>query len=358
MNRRAAIWLSILIGFFLAEAFPQTSRGQSTDDKLAITDSLSRTVSIPSKLERIISLQPELTRIIVSLGGGDKLVGLDAFLRRYDALFKMYYPKVSRLPLVSMTGADLNIEMVLELRPDVIFASPFEFHIPDSLQNKIRKPVVALASMGRFKSLIQEIELVGGLIGQRERASELIQYFKQKIEFVRNSVASIPQDERPKVYLSFWASLTKTPVFYEPVNAAGGVNIAEGLLPSFLGTTETVIHLEEIIQRNPDFILVQGNFLPEERMVTVEQVLQDARLGSVKAVKNRKVFYTFGFWSWWDPAEVLLETLYLASLLYPEKFGQINLEKEGNEIFKKFYGMENGFSLLSGILKCNEWNKN
>ncbi len=33
----------------------------------------------------------------------------------------------------------------------------------------------------------------------------------------------------------------------------------------------------------------------------------------------------------------------------------LDLEEEGNAIFKKFYGLENGFTVLSGILGCHEW---
>ena len=128
-------------------------------------------------------------------------------------------------------------------------------------------------------------------------------------------------------------------------------------MPSYLGTIGTVVSLEQIIKWDPDIILIQGNFLPGKRMVTVKQVLGDSRLSSIKAVKNEQVHYTFGFWYWWDQAEVLVETLYLAKLFYPEKFGQLDLEKEGAEIFKKFYGVNDAFSALAKILDLDEWTR-
>jgi hypothetical protein len=67
------------------------------------------------------------------------------------------------------------------------------------------------------------------------------------------------------------------------------------------------------------------------------------------------VRYTFGFWNWWDMAEVAIETLYLARLLHPDKFPGFDLVREGNEVFHTFYGIEGGFSTLCGILRCGEW---
>ncbi len=285
------------------------------------------------------------------------MVGIDYFIRHDDHLVKIIFPQETRLPLVSKPDDSVNKELVVRLEPDVIFASPSEFQVPDSIQRNLGIPVIALSSLGSFEKLLEEIELVGVVTGLKERAQELAVYFREKIKAVSESVASVPPEKRPRVYLAFWSSLTRTPVFYEPVNAAGGINLAEKLLSSYLGTVGTVVTLEQIIKWDPDIILIHGNFLPEQRMVTVKQVLEDSRLSSVKAVKNKQVYYTFGFWYWWDPAEVLVETLYLAKLFYPEKFFQLDLEKEGNAIFKKFYRVDDAFTTLSKVLNLHEWTR-
>ena len=346
-----------LIFLFLCLAGVPTSWAavESQSPKISLKDSLGRIISISAKADRILSLQPEITRIIVALGAGERLVGIDDFLRRDDHLFKIIFPQESRLPLVSKPDDSVNKELVARLNPDVIFASPSEFQSPDSIQRNLGIPVIALASLGRFENLFQEIELVGALTGLKERARELVTYFKEKTKAVSEAVAAAPLEKKPRIYLAFWSSLSRTPVFYEPVNAAGGINLAENLLPASLGTVQTVVSLEQIIKWDPDIILIHGNFLPEERIVTVRQVLEDNRLSSVKAVKNKQVYYTFGFWYWWDPAEVLAETLYLAGLFYPEKFSRFDLAEEGQEIFKEFYRAEDAFSALSKVLNLNEW---
>lgn len=322
---------------------------------IVITDDLRRKVVFPAKVERVISLEPEITRIIVALGAGERLVGIDFFLRHHDHLFPVLFPRSKSLPVVSNQGQELNYELALRLRPDVIFSSPSEFRMTESIERKMRRPVAALASRGKFDDLLREIELLGRIFGREERAAELDAYFRGRMEAVRTAAPDAGGRGKPSVYLSFWGSLIRTPVAYEPVDAAGGRNLAAGLLPSQLGAAGTTVPVEQILLWDPDVILVQGNYPPGERSVTVEGILGDPRFSSLRAVRDKRVHYTFGFWYWWDPALVLVETLYLARLFDPGRFPDFDLAEEGDRIFKTFYGTEGAFSALCRTLKCHEW---
>ncbi len=322
-------------------------------NKLEIKDELGRVVKVPENVERMISLQPEITRIIVSMGCGDKLAGKDYFVHKHDHIFYSIFPEGKNLPLVSRSGADINLELIIKLNPDIIFVSPTDSWMVDKIEKYSRIPVVALSSMGSFEKLKEEMRLIGFITKKRERVSELINYFDSKIKFLEGRISGA--EKKPRVYLSFWSSLIRTPVHYEPVNMAGGINVAEGLSPSYQGTVGTAVSIEKIIKWNPDIILIHGNYPPEERTITVESVLSDERLGSLEAIKQRKVYYTFGFWFWWDPAEVLFETVYLSKIFYPSRFSDIELMEEGKEIFGKFYNTNKAFDLLFKRLECNEW---
>jgi ABC-type Fe3+-hydroxamate transport system substrate-binding protein len=339
----------------LAAMIAPAAVGQSRSP-VTIVDSLGREVVVPGRVERIISLEPEVTRIIVALGEGKRLVGIDFFLRHHDRLFPLVFPPSDRLPVVSNQGQDLNYEEAIRLRPDIIFSSPSEFRTTEAIEKKMRLPVAALASMGKFRDLVTEIETLGRILGREDRAAELATYFKVHMEAIRRAAAATGVDTGPTVYLSFWGSLLRTPVSYEPVEAAGGKNIASRLLPSYLGTAGATVSLEQILVWDPEVILVQGNYPPAERLVTVEGILRDPRLASVRAVRDGRVHYTFGFWYWWDPALVLVETAYLARLFHRGSFPDFDLTREGDEIFKEFYGTEGLFSALCRVLECHEWN--
>lgn len=321
----------------------------------AIRDSLNRNVILPERAGRVLSLQPEITRIVVALEAGDRLVGADYFILKHDHLFPIVFPGARNLPAVSNTSEDMNFEMVLRLDPDIIFVSPTELRMVDALQGKLKRPVVALASMGSFDRLVEEILLVGRILGREARAAELAADFKARLASVRESVSLIPEEKKPRVYLSFWGTLTRTPVAYEPVDAAGGINCAREMLPAGLGTIATVAQAEQILAWRPDIILIQGNYPPQERAVTTEGILRDKRFISLPAIKNGRVHYTFGFWYWWDPALVLVETLYLARLFHPEAVKPVGIEEEANGIFKKYYGVEGAYTALCRMLECGGW---
>ena len=347
----------LLCGFILALALLTGPAGfaGNAGGSIHVVDSLQRTVTIPARIERIISLEPEITRIIVALGAGERLVGVDFFLRHHDRLFPLIFPACKRLPVVSNQGQDLNYEEAIRLRPDIIFSSPSEFRMTEAIERKMRRPVVALASMGKFQDLLAEIETLGRILGREERAAELVSFFRSRMASVRKIGLARAAGACPSVYLSFWGSLLRTPVSYEPVGAAGGKNLASDLLPSYLGTAGASVSLEQILAWDPEVILVQGNYPPAERQVTVEGILGDPRLASVRAVRHGRVHYTFGFWYWWDPALVLVETLYLARLFHPGSFPDFDLTREGDAIFKEFYGQEGLFSALCRVLSCHEW---
>jgi iron complex transport system substrate-binding protein len=321
----------------------------------AIRDSLGRNVILPERAGRVLSLQPEITRIVVALGAGDRLVGVDYFILKHDHVFPIVFPGARDLPAVSNTSEDMNFEMVLRLDPDIIFVSPTELQMVDALQGKLKRPVVALASMGSFDRLVEEILLVGRILGREVRAAELAADFKARLASVRESVSSIPEEKKPRVYLSFWGILTRTPIAYEPVDAAGGINCAREMLPASLGTIASVAQAEQILAWRPDIILIQGSYPPRERAVTTEGILRDKRFSSLPAVKNRRVYYTFGFWYWWDPALVLVETLYLARLFHPEAVGPVGIEEEANDIFKRYYGVGGAYTALCRTLECGGW---
>ncbi|MCU0244506.1 MAG: ABC transporter substrate-binding protein, partial [Acidobacteria bacterium] len=251
-----------------------TARGEDRTP-VTVVDNLGRTVTVPGRVGRLLSLEPEVTRIIVALGAGDRLVGIDHFLRFNDHLFPLVFPAAASLPLVSDPAQDLSIEEAVRLRPDVVFASPSESRQAGSIERKLRVPVVALASMGRFPGLLEEIRILGRLLGREARAGELVSRFEETVRGLALPGTEAAGTSIPTVYLAFWNSLVRTPVAYDPVDAAGGRNVAAGTAADHTGSPGVTVSLERLLLWDPEVILVQGNYPPSDRRVTVEAVLRD-----------------------------------------------------------------------------------
>ena len=347
-------WPFLLISAFLSiniHAFSALSR-----EKITIKDSLNRQVEVRVPAQRIICLQPELLRILVALDEGERVLAVDRFPVRYDHLAKIIFPEVSKLPVVSVTGEDANLEKIMELNPDLVLVSPSELNLTQNLSRKLNCPVISLSSSGRIDRLLEEIEILARLTGKEQRGEELKNFLVAGLESLKQKL-NRPGLKKPRVYLSFWGSLLRSPVNYQPVELAGGLNLTSQIKPIHQGSDTAVLKLETLLSWNPDLILVHGLYPPEERKITVQQLLTDPGLQYLKAVQEKKVFYTFGFWYWWDPALVLVECYYLAWLFHPEEMSGVDLMVEGEKSFKKFYGQEGLFKALCDRIKAHEWFK-
>ncbi|HEY3057027.1 MAG TPA: helical backbone metal receptor [Thermoanaerobaculia bacterium] len=76
-------------------------------------DGLDRPVAIPPRIERVITLAPNLTEIVYAIGGATRLAGTDDFSDEPAAAKNL--PKVG--------GMQPNIEKIVALKPDLVFAT-------------------------------------------------------------------------------------------------------------------------------------------------------------------------------------------------------------------------------------------
>lgn len=112
--------------------------------------------------ERVVSLGPSLTAILLELGAGAQLVGVD------DRSLRMF-PEVQELPLV---GGLFNpsLEAIVSLKPDLVVLVPGAEQ--RSLQARLEGlgiDVLALPNT-RFAQLLQSIEVLGARVGRGEQA--------------------------------------------------------------------------------------------------------------------------------------------------------------------------------------------
>ena len=131
-----------------------------------------------------------------------------------------------------------------------------------------------------------------------------------------------------------------TSTYYQPIDIAGGINVAKDLPVGTSGWGGIDVSKEQIIEWNPDVILVHAGTKEDDgKHGSIDGILHDPALQSVNAVKNKRVYGTKGWDTGWDPATGLCECYYLAKLFYPDLFTDLNVEKECNEILKEFYGV-------------------
>ena len=316
------------------------------EKKLTLLDMADRVVTVPRPIERIVSPSIDAIRAIVQLGTVDKLVGVPSsgFKRLETLIAGKAYPQLKELPDIG-SFVDPNIETVVSLKPDVVLVYGGSGYIDraNTIHEQTGIPVICVSTSG---SLDYEIyRCVGSVIEKEKEAEELISYAHEKINEITEVTSEISEEEKPKVYLAMWTfrgTITRTPACYDPLDLAGGINVAKEAAGGVTFETSK----EQIIAWNPDIIIL-GCCLPgppgrnpKYNAVGIEDVLSDPDLQTVNAVKDRRVYYTKGFGWGWDPATGITEAFYMAKLFHPDKFAYLDVDKVGNEILERFYGVD------------------
>lgn len=265
----------ITMGTFVACG---TSNGKINEGKdkpfsVTITDSTGETITLDKKPERIVSLAPSTTEIVAALGAEDKLVGRTKYCN---------YPEtITKLPEVGGT-MDPNVEKIIELQPDLVVGST---HVSQEVIDKLREVGIATVFVNEqqdFDGTYSAIEKVGQLIGEEDKATEVVAAMKKKVEETTKKVEEVASGEKLKVYYCIgygdYDSTAGGDTFIgEIINLSGGINIAQDVQ----GWSYSK---EKIVENDPDIIIVPSHSNMIEGLKTAD-FYKDLR-----AVKEGKVF--------------------------------------------------------------------
>ncbi len=338
--------------------------GKAVGKTRTVVDASERDVSLPDTVKRVVSPFTMYTRLITAIGGCDRLVGISHTCLLPEEQHGCS-GRLSELPDVGQFGA--NIELIASLDPDLIFAS--ERNIA-TFREKTDASVVSVSfpddtpMLDMFNS---QIDIIGKALGMESEAEELERFMDSVISPVKSVTKDMTDSVKPVAYFA-WTSWTgdilNTVAEFDPIGLAGGINAAGEASDFAKGERGILVSKEHIIKWDPDVIFLSryqrqkwhdnGNTSPLP--VTVKDVLEDPMLQGVSAVKNSRVYYTTAFCNWWPHQRALIQIIYMAKIFHPDKFRELNAEKTGNKIFKKFYGADSLYTEMAEDLELKTWN--
>jgi iron complex transport system substrate-binding protein len=272
---------------------------------------LTATALAAAPPRRIVSLVPSVTEILYALGAGDRVVAVSS----YDT----YPPEVRTLPKVGAL-LDPNVERILSLKPDLVVI----YGSQGDLRQQLAKAGIDVfpyrhAGLNGVTATIRD---AGAKLGETVAAEALAGRIERGLEDVRQRVKDRP---RPRTLLVFGRERLSLRGMYvsggvgflnDMLNAAGGENVFADV------NTESVqANTEQIIARRPDAIIevraANSAFPSGER--DAELRTWNA-LGSVPAVRTRRVLFLFDDRIVIPGPRVVEGTLELARVLHPDAF--------------------------------------
>jgi len=337
---------------FADESYPKT-----------ITDMAGRAVTIEGPIDRIITTNPDNSRTIIALGDGDEIVGTDEATiggcvcpkNGSEEICPSCWENVcsgelARIPETS-TRYTVNYELMASLEPDVIFETMFWSDRADEMQEKVGSPVVCVGTDFDFETVSGQIELIGEVLDREDEAKELIEFIDSEVEMVRSVTENLDESEKPTVYFAPRGSskgfydpkegrdFTRTVTFYEPLEVAGGRNVAAEQGETDFEGSAINVGIEQIIAWDPEYIFSADD------AETIKVLRSAPDLESIKAIKDGNVYSCFYPYCRGMPIDrSLLNMVYMAKVLHPEKFEDLDLEEEGNKIMKAFLGVDDVFT--------------
>jgi iron complex transport system substrate-binding protein len=312
-------------------------------------------VTLPQDVNSIIDLWHANNQVILLLGGADKLVGTTEVISGLPWYGKVY-PRIKEVK--TFTGPSVsgfNTEEILAANPDVVIVST-----PKDAETLRNAGINAVYVTFRdFDGLKETVRVTARVLGgdAPERAEKFIAYFEGNLKLLKDRLGDIPEKERPKVYEVRSANPLETDgrvsICTEWLAAAGGVNA----IASVAEDNQTTVTMEEVLKVDPDYIIVgtQNAIGSQNADPIVEKIKNAPEWATVKAVKDGRIYTnpvgTF-LWSRYS-CEEALQIFWVAKLLHPDKFGDIDMVKEVQKFYKTFYDFEISASdterMLAGI---------
>jgi iron complex transport system substrate-binding protein len=310
----------------------------SQGEVVTIVDARGAQVNVTLPVERVVSLNPGLTEIMCALGCEDRIVGRDS---------KTVWP-ISvevNVPVVGENAYNPNVEVLLEMEPDVVFADMMLSYNTEAV-NKLETaglPVVIEepTNVSRLKIATSNFGLI---FGKEEKAEEINDYISSYENLVNERVKDLTPSEKPAVYLewySAWQTFAGGSTANEIIANAGGINIASGI-----ADVAPTLSPEYVVEQNPDIILrlIGGEWLHGLYAfntigfeATRSELLNRHGLGEVTAIKEERVYVY---------VPILVEGIrYPAGLLYwakwfhPSLFEDIDPAAVHAELMQKFLGV-------------------
>jgi iron complex transport system substrate-binding protein len=325
-----------------------------------VIDMAGREVTLYKPVERIITNNPDNTRIVIALGDGNLLVGVDKSVMNSGCVCPMTGDKqlickdcwqstvpggLNNLPETGSGGPEFipYYEEMAMLRPDLVFSPTWSPDQADEIEKRVGAPAFVTGELfADYELLAEHARSVGAVLSREEEAEDLIAFIDSKVKMVTDVTDIMPESEKPRVYFAnrgageSGSSLTTTTNAYYPLTMAGGINVAKDCA----GGT---INLEQLIVWNPDVIFLACS--KPDNGAGVDYVLNAPELQSIKAVQEGRVYNVFSPHCCGQPHDKsLLNVIYMAKILYPDKFADIDMEKEGNEIMKAFLRVDGVFT--------------
>ena len=314
-----------------AAALATTSRATQAE---AIRDGAGRSVTAPATIARVFPAGPPAAILLYTLAP-DLLLGWPRANRPEERAFLL--PDIGSRPelgRITGRGNTANLEAVLTLQPNLIVdvgaTTDTYVSLAERVQAQTGIPYALLD--GKLANTAATYRILGQLIGRIEQAEALASYADTLLAMVRDRVAKVPQERRPRVYYARGPRGLETgrggSINVESLDMLGAVNVA-----GETGGGLANVSVEQVLAWNPDVVVtIDRDFAASVRT--------DPAWASIKAVREGRIHLSpklpFGWVDFPPSVNRLIGLRWLGTVLYPDLFPE-DLADVTRDFHTRFY---------------------
>ena len=328
--------------------------------EITVTDMIGREVKVtPQSYSRVVCIGAGALRMYTYVGYVALLSGVEDIdntslqerPKMFDSVSRPYviaYGDIfSRLPSCGVGGPNAQTaeaEKILSCNPDIVISEYEDVEKENALQEQLGVPVITLKSgaNGVFDDSFKgSMELLGKIFGTESKADKLVSYIDEQKKEISSRTAGVKEEDKPSVYicgLGNWGTTNHlmTAQNYISFNIANVKNAVSGLAKNGIQAIEE----EKFVSLGDSIDIMIMDAAAVKNIKPLYQNNQ-AMFDTCKAWQNGEVYLEMAYNAYYTNYEIaLINTWFIAKMVYPELFSDIDITEKTNEVTQMFQGQK------------------
>jgi len=313
-------------------------------EKISVTDALGRTIEFDQLPTRIMIVGKAAFMLLDAAylfpEAPERIIAYELRSQTGLDFVKTVYPGDGSMTVIEQ---DSGPEQIAPLNPDLVMIKAY---LKEQLGDQVEKLGIKVVylDLETPEQINKDIQTLGQIFGNTERANELTALFDQSKTKVTDITSEISDEEKPSTLVLMYSDKGGEVAFSFPtlnyfqttlVEMAGGIPVWKDLPADGW----TVVTIEQIAAWNPDAIFIihyQG-----KAVEVVENLKSDANWKLLDAVQNDRLYaFPLDFQSWDQPdTRWTLGLSWMAAKLHPDLFPGFDVIEEAKAFYRDFYGL-------------------
>lgn len=332
--------------------------------EITVTDAVGREVTVtPGGYNRVVCIGAGALRIYSYIGDVALLCGIEDIdntaleerPKMFDSVARPYlianeeaFTALDSCGVGGPNAQAAEAEKILSCNPDIVISEYGDVEKADALQEQLGVPVITLSSgyNGVFDAAFHNsMLLLGTIFGKEERAQTIIDYIDEQVAEISARTADIAKEDKPGVYicgLGNWGTTNhlmtaQNYISFEIANIRNIVNDLDGK-----GISGGIQSIEEekfvALGDEMDIIIMDAAAVKNIKPLYQED---NTMFDTCKAWNEGEIYLQMAYNAYYTNFEIALaNTWYIAKVVYPQQFEDIDMTEKLNEITRVFLGKE------------------